>query len=111
MDTPGLREMQLWDACQGVAQTFADIDLLAGRCRFGDCGHDGEPGCAVQAALDSGALDGARLENWRKLLREQEFLRRKVDPEARIELNEQWKLLHRAQRQKYQQRKKDGGKR
>ena len=111
MDTPGLRELQLWDAQQGVKQTFAGIDLLAARCRFGDCHHEGEPGCAVQAALESGALEGARLENWRKLLREQEFLRRKVDPEARQEHKEQWKLLHREQRQKYQQRKIDGGKR
>lgn len=111
LDTPGLRELQLWDAEQGVGQTFADIDLLAARCRFGDCHHEGEPDCAVQAALDAGTFDAARLENWRKLLREQEFLRRKGDSEARVEHKEQWKLLHRAQRQKYQQRTKDGGKR
>jgi ribosome biogenesis GTPase len=111
MDTPGLREMQLWDAERGVAQTFADIDALAGQCRFGDCRHEGEPGCAVMAAVSGGALDAARVENRRKLLREQEFLRRKIDPEARQDQKEQWKLLHRAQRQKYQQREKDGGKR
>jgi ribosome biogenesis GTPase len=111
MDTPGLREMQLWDAEDGVEQVFAEIDALAGRCRFGDCRHEGEPGCAVQAALDAGTLDPARLENRRKLMREQEFLRRKVDPEARQEQKEQWKQIHRAQRQKYQQRQKDGGKR
>ena len=110
MDTPGLREMQLWDAEDGVAQVFADIDALAGKCRFGDCRHEGEPGCAVQAALDAGTLDPARLENRRKLMREQEFLRRKVDPEARHEQKEQWKQIHRAQRQKYQQRQKEGGK-
>jgi len=111
MDTPGLREMQLWDAEQGVAQTFADIDALATQCRFGDCRHEGEPGCAVKAALDAGTVEAARLENRRKLLREQEFLRRKIDREARHEQKEQWKQLHRAQRQKYQQREKDGGKR
>lgn len=111
MDTPGLREMQLWDAEDGVAQVFADIDILATRCRFGDCRHEKEPACAVRAALESGALKAARLESWRKLLREQEFLRRKVDPEARQEHKDQWKLLHRAQRQKYEQRNKDGGKR
>src|SRR3989441_858838 len=111
MDTPGLREMQLWDADQGVAQTFADIDSLAAKCRFGDCRHEGEPGCAVQAALSAGTLDPARVENRRKLLREQEFLRRKVDPEARQEQKEQWKQIHRAQRRKYQQRQRDGGKR
>jgi ribosome biogenesis GTPase len=111
MDTPGLREMQLWDAERGVAQTFADIAALAAQCRFGDCRHEREPGCAVQAALNGGTLDRGRFENRRKLLREQEFLRRKVDPEARQEQKEQWKLLHRAQKQKYQQREKDGGKR
>ena len=111
MDTPGLREMQLWDTENGVAQTFADIDLLASQCRFGDCRHEAEPGCAVLAAVSSGDLDAARLENRRKLLREQEFLRRKVDPEARQEQKEQWKQIHRAARQKYQQREKGAGKR
>jgi len=111
MDTPGLREMQLWDAEDGVAQVFADIDALAAQCRFGDCRHEGEPGCAVKAALDAGTLDPGRLENRRKLIREQEFLRRKVDPEARQEHKEQWKQIHRAARQKYRQREEDGGKR
>jgi ribosome biogenesis GTPase / thiamine phosphate phosphatase len=111
MDTPGLREMQLWNAEEGVAQVFADIDALAGQCRFSDCCHEGEPGCAVQAALDGGTLDRGRFENRRKLLREQEFLRRKVDPGARQEHKERWKQVHRAARQKYQQREKDGGKR
>jgi ribosome biogenesis GTPase / thiamine phosphate phosphatase len=110
MDTPGLREMQLWDAEDGVAQTFSDIDTLATQCRFVDCRHEEEPGCAVQAAVNAGTLDAARLENRRKLLREQEFLRRKVDPEARQEQKELWKQMHRAQRQKYQQRAKDGTK-
>ncbi len=111
MDTPGLREMQLWDAEDGVAQVFADIDSLAGECRFGDCHHEAEPGCAVLEALSAGTLDPARVENRRKLLREQEFLRRKVDPEARLEQKEHWKQINRAARQKYQQREKDGGKR
>ncbi|HEY6267510.1 MAG TPA: ribosome small subunit-dependent GTPase A [Candidatus Acidoferrum sp.] len=110
MDTPGLREMQLWDAEQGVAQTFADIDALATQCRFVDCRHEGEPGCAVLKAVGAGELDAARLDNRRKLLREQEFLRRKVDPEARQEHKELWKKMHRAQRQKYEQRAKDGEK-
>ncbi len=111
MDTPGLREMQLWEAEEGVAQVFADIDALAAQCRFGDCRHEGEPGCAVQAALDVGTLDRRRFENRRKLMREQEFLRRKVDPEARQQQKEQWKQIHRAARQKYQEREKNGGKR
>jgi ribosome biogenesis GTPase / thiamine phosphate phosphatase len=111
MDTPGLRELQLWDAEEGLTETFREIDELAERCRFSDCRHEGEPGCAVRGVRDRGSLTPARLENRRKLLREQEFLRRKLDPEARQQQKEQWKGIHRAARQKYQQRHRDGGKR
>ncbi len=111
IDTPGLRELQLWDADEGIAQAFSDIEAFAARCRFGNCRHEGEPGCAVQQAVEEGTLDQARLENWRKVLREQAFLRRKMDPEARQEQKEHCKALHRTQRQKYQQRERDGGKR
>jgi len=97
MDTPGLREMQLWDAQSGVAQVFGDIDLAA-KCRFGDCRHEAEPGCAVRAALSTGRLDPARVENRRKFLREQEFLRRKMDPQARQEEKQRTKQVHRQQR-------------
>jgi len=101
MDTPGLREMQLWDADSGVAQVFGDIDLLAAKCRFGDCCHEAEPGCAVRAALSTGRLDPSRVENRRKLLREQEFLRRKMDPQARQEEKQRIKEVHRQQRWRY----------
>ena len=107
MDTPGLRELQLWDAAEGVSQTFADIDNLATECRFSDCTHEGEPGCAVQAALNAGTLDEARLENRRKLLREQEFLRRKLDPEARHEEKVRIKRMFRGIRQLYRHKNKD----
>jgi ribosome biogenesis GTPase len=108
IDTPGLRELQLWDAADGVAQTFADIDELATKCRFRDCQHENEPGCAVQAALLAGTLDEARLENRRKLEREEEFLRRKMDPEARSEAQHRIKVLMRGVRQKYRQREDEG---
>ncbi len=94
-----------------AANAFADIDSLATQCRFGDCRHEAEPGCAVLAALSAGTLDPARVENRRKILREQEFLRRKIDPAARLEQKEQWKRIHRAARQKEPQRQTDGGKR
>ena len=110
IDTPGLRELQLWHAADGVERVFADIEELAALCRYRDCGHTTEPGCAVQAAIAEGRLDANRLENRRKLEREQEFLQRKVDPEARRQHNERVKLLHRGARQKYEQRRKDGGK-
>jgi ribosome biogenesis GTPase len=107
MDTPGLRELQLWDADEGVAETFEDIDALAAQCRFTDCGHNGEPGCAVQAALSAGTLDEARLENRRKLLREQAFLRRKIDPKARQEEKVRIKRMFRGIRQMYKHKTSD----
>jgi ribosome biogenesis GTPase len=71
LDTPGMREIQLADAREGIAATFADIEALASRCRFADCQHQAEPGCAVLAAIDAGELDQRRLDNYMKLLREE----------------------------------------
>ena len=110
IDTPGLRELALWDAGEGVRQVFADIEEIAADCRYRDCGHTSEPGCAVLAAIANGRLDAARLENRRKLEREQEFLERKVDPEARAEYSHRVKALHRGARKMYEQRKREGGK-
>jgi len=73
LDTPGLRELQLTDCDEGVNSTFAEIAALAERCRFVDCRHEHEPGCAVQAAIACGELDERRLSSYRKLLREQAF--------------------------------------
>jgi ribosome biogenesis GTPase / thiamine phosphate phosphatase len=71
IDTPGMRALRLHDAAEGVEAVFADITGLAQGCRFADCAHEGEPGCAVQAAIAAGALDPARLARWRKLAREE----------------------------------------
>ena len=71
MDTPGMRELQLADCEQGVEQTFADISDIASQCRFSDCQHDGEPGCAINAAITNGKLDPRRLSSYQKLMREQ----------------------------------------
>lgn len=70
IDTPGMRELQLTDASDGIDEVFADIVALAEQCRFSDCGHDTEPGCAVTAAIEAGALDPGRLARYRKLQRE-----------------------------------------
>ena len=72
LDTPGMRELQLADCEQGIESTFADIAELATRCRFQDCQHRSEPGCAVLVAIERGDLDERRLANYRKLMREQE---------------------------------------
>ncbi len=71
LDTPGMRELQLVDTEAGLAATFADIEELSLKCRFNDCEHDSEPGCAVQAAVESGELNERRLQNYEKLMREQ----------------------------------------
>lgn len=71
LDTPGMRELQLTDCEHGVAATFADIEELTERCRFGDCQHHSEPGCAVQAAIEKEDLDERRFLNYEKLMREQ----------------------------------------
>lgn len=67
MDTPGMRELALWEADDGLRATFAELEAVAERCRFRDCSHQGEPGCAIQAALDEGSLARDRVEAWSKL--------------------------------------------
>lgn len=72
LDTPGVRELQLTDAEEGVAEVFSDLDELSTQCRFNDCKHISEPGCAVLAALERGEIDAARLARWRKLVAEEQ---------------------------------------
>jgi ribosome biogenesis GTPase / thiamine phosphate phosphatase len=93
LDTPGMRELQLWDVEEGVETAFEDIEELAAQCRFSDCQHQTEPQCAVREALESGALDASRFENYLKMRRELEHLARRQDQLAqRIEKN-RWKKL------------------
>ncbi|MET8576860.1 ribosome small subunit-dependent GTPase A [Streptomyces sp. NPDC005012] len=91
IDTPGLRGVGLWDAGRGVGQVFAEIEELAADCRFQDCAHVAEPGCAVLDALDSGELPERRLESYRKLLRENQYIVAKTDARARAEMRREWK--------------------
>jgi ribosome biogenesis GTPase / thiamine phosphate phosphatase len=90
IDTPGLRSVGL-TGDEGLAEVFADISELAAGCRFSDCGHGSEPGCAVQAALDSGELTERRLASWRKLQREAAFRARRVDARLREAELRVWK--------------------
>jgi ribosome biogenesis GTPase / thiamine phosphate phosphatase len=85
LDTPGMRELGLWSADAGVDETFADVADLAAGCRFTDCAHKSEPGCAVRAAIADGRLAEERLESYRKLQRELLRLELKTDPRARAE--------------------------
>jgi ribosome biogenesis GTPase len=92
LDTPGMRELALWDG-DGLEQSFAEIDELAAACRFADCAHDAEPGCAVGAAIKAGTLAVGRLESWRKLQREARHHERQVNVLARNEERRKWKAI------------------
>jgi len=94
IDMPGLREVQLWAGEEAVDAGFREIQELAASCRFRDCRHLGEPGCAVM----SSGLDATRLANYHKMRRELEFLERKSDPELERQTRAKWKAIHKAQR-------------
>lgn len=83
IDTPGIREVGLWGAVHGLDATFADVEAHAARCRFSDCRHDGEPGCAVRAAEEGGLLDPGRVRSMIELRREVEATERRRDEHAR----------------------------
>ncbi|MEN3303995.1 MAG: ribosome biosis GTPase / thiamine phosphate phosphatase [Micromonosporaceae bacterium] len=91
LDTPGIRAVGLHDSASGLDLVFVDIERLAAECRFADCGHDGEPGCAIRAALDAGALPVRRYENWRRLHRELAWQQRRRDVRLAAEAKAEWK--------------------
>jgi ribosome biogenesis GTPase len=106
IDTPGMRELQLWEAEDGLSQTFSDVELLARDCRFRDCRHESEPGCAVRAAVEREQLSPDRLESYLKLRRELGYLNRKQDALAQIEETRKWKSIRKAVRELYKHRNK-----
>jgi len=95
LDTPGMRELVVWADEDALDATFVDVDAIAARCRFSDCSHHTEPGCAVLAAVESGELDEARLESWRKLQRELAHLARKQDARLAAEERKRWARMTR----------------
>ncbi|RBY82629.1 ribosome small subunit-dependent GTPase A [Blastococcus sp. TF02A-26] len=97
VDTPGMRELGLADD-EGIDTAYADVAELAGACRFRDCAHGGEPGCAVTAAVDAGALDAGRLRGWRKLQAEAHRQALRSDARARAAEHARVRSLHRAMR-------------
>jgi len=108
IDTPGMRELQLWADGHGLEHAFDDIAELAARCRFRDCAHSGEPGCAVQQALADGTLDVARWHSYLKLQRELRHLERRKDQKARLAEEGKWKKIAQWQRAREKQRRKEG---
>jgi ribosome biogenesis GTPase / thiamine phosphate phosphatase len=93
IDTPGLREAQLWEGEDALSGVFEDIEALAMRCRFADCSHETEPGCAIKAAIDAETLDPERFRSYRKLQRELRAVAAKSDARLRAEDRKKWKQI------------------
>ncbi len=100
IDTPGLRELQLWAAAETLDAVFDDIATMAERCRFRDCAHAGEPGCAVAEALAAGTLEAKRWESFRKLRAEAEWHETMTDRLAAAQRKRKWKAIHKQARAK-----------
>ncbi len=107
VDMPGLRSLGTDAGEDAIAATFTEIDALAAQCRFADCAHETEPGCAVLAAEQAGDLDPARLASYRKLLLETEAEQRRVDPVSRQEQTRLWKERTKALRRLYRDRDRE----
>jgi ribosome biogenesis GTPase len=106
IDTPGLREVQLWADEDSLEQTFAEIAEAAAGCRFRDCRHHGEPDCAVADAVDRGEIAPDRLQSFHQLRAELERLERQSDPRLASAYKSEVKKIHRAQKQKYKMSEK-----
>jgi ribosome biogenesis GTPase len=108
LDTPGMRELGLFDASEGVSATFEDVEALVASCRFSDCQHRKEPGCAVREAIESGDLDPGRWKGWVKLQKEVRFQLLKESPEARQALRREWAPIQKAQRARRIAKRREG---
>lgn len=104
IDTPGMRELQLWSSEDAHGQAFEDVEILALDCRFRNCAHDAEPGCAVLAAVERGDLSRNRFASYHKLRKELAYLARKQDVRLQIEENRKWKQIHKEQKRMYKKR-------
>jgi ribosome biogenesis GTPase / thiamine phosphate phosphatase len=93
IDTPGLREAQLWEGEEALSGVFEDIEAWTLQCRFADCSHESEPGCAIKAAIDAGSLDPERFRSYRKLQRELRAVAAKSDARLRAEDRKKWKQI------------------
>ncbi len=98
LDSPGMRSVGMWEIDEGLADAFADVEALAQNCRFSDCSHGSEPGCAVQAAIRDGSLPQQRLDSQQKLARESAMMARRLDPQARAAERAKWKAIHKSVR-------------
>jgi len=108
IDTPGLRGIGLHDADDGIGQVYADIEALAAQCRFDDCEHHSEPGCAVQEAIANGTVDAGRLGRYEKMLRESRWAAARGNAREERRQRETWKAITRQQRGAYRFRENNG---
>ena len=99
IDTPGMRELQLWSADEGLEEAFEDVTALFGHCKFSDCSHESEPGCAVKAALADGTLAPERWESYLSLQAELAHLERRIDKRAASEERKRWKSVSKQSRE------------
>lgn len=108
IDTPGVRELGLWDASAGIEAAFPDIVELAAACRFNDCAHAHEPGCAVRSAVEQGSLPAARVERYERLLREIARNDARADQHKSQDNKKRWKSIHKGQRDRLKLERKLG---
>ncbi|ASN07196.1 ribosome small subunit-dependent GTPase A [Virgibacillus necropolis] len=106
IDTPGMRELQLWEGETAIDATFQDVEVLENECKFTDCQHDTEPGCRVQEAIANGELSDERFKSYLKLQRELAYERRKQDQKAQLEEKNRWKKISKMQHTQSKFRKK-----
>ncbi|WP_010651842.1 ribosome small subunit-dependent GTPase A [Oceanobacillus massiliensis] len=104
IDTPGMRELQLWDGESAMNEAFQEVEALAADCRFTDCRHQTEPGCKVKEALENGEITEDRFQSYLKLQRELAFEKRKQDQKAQLEEKNKWKQISKQQKNKFKYR-------
>jgi ribosome biogenesis GTPase len=104
IDTPGMRELQPWDASAGIDAAFGDVAAVAGQCKFRDCSHTVEPGCAVRAALADGSLDGARWQTYLRMQRAAAHEVRRVSRDAQLRQKTDFKKITKALRQRVREK-------
>ncbi|AIF42303.1 ribosome small subunit-dependent GTPase A [Virgibacillus sp. SK37] len=105
IDTPGMRELQLWEGEAMLESAFQDIESLEAECRFVDCSHETEPGCRIKEAVEFGELSTERLESYRKLQRELAYEKRKQNKKSMLDEKNRWKQISKEQRHKYKNRR------
>lgn len=101
IDTPGMREIQIWASEDSLHSTFEDIEILAQECRFRDCQHINEPGCAIQQALQDGKLDYSRFSSYQKLQKELDYLSQKQDQKVYLDNKKRWKKVSKSMKNHY----------